>query len=78
MTGKDAIEEYGLITLIFSFLQTWSTIKPNKDSYKRKLFNKHIVTVKSYITTPEYQRKALIALHFFSASLKSSESQRSE
>ena len=69
MKGKNAIEQHGLITLIFSLLRSWHQIKAEKGTYKQAILNKHIVTVKKYVTGREEQRKVLIGMQLFFCSL---------
>ena len=74
MKDKNAIEQHGLITLIFSLLQTWHQTNAEKGTHKQAIFDKHIVTVKKYVNGRDDQRKVLIAMQFCFNSLKIEES----
>jgi hypothetical protein len=65
MEGEDRMENQGLITLVFSYLRTWYKTKADKDKYKQLILDKHILTVKQYVTGTDSQRKVLIALQYF-------------
>ncbi|CAF4569336.1 unnamed protein product [Rotaria sp. Silwood1] len=70
MKDEDRMENHGLITLVFSYLQTWHQTKSNRGKHKQLILNKHILTVKQYITGRDCERKVLIALEFFFNKLK--------
>ncbi len=70
MTGEDTMENSGLITLIFSYLQTWHQIKKESGRYKQLVLTRHIQTLKEYITEKTDRRKVLIAMQFFFDKLK--------
>ena len=74
MKGENAMDKHGLIKLIFSYLRTWYQTKADRTKYKQLILTKHILTIKQYITEKDSQRKVLIALQFFSDSLKQPES----
>jgi hypothetical protein len=65
MEGEDRMENQGLITLVFSYLQTWYKTKTDREKYKQLILDKHILTVKQYVTGTDSQRKVLIALQYF-------------
>jgi len=65
MEGEDRMENQGLITLVFSYLRTWYKTKADQDKYKQLILDKHILTVKQYVTGTDSQRKVLIALQYF-------------
>lgn len=64
MEGEDRMENQGLITLVFSYVQTWYKTKTDRDKYKQLILDKHILTVKQYVTGTDSQRKVLIALQY--------------
>ena len=69
MTGDNSMDQNGLITLVFSYLQTWHQTK-SRAKHKELIFNKHIQTIHEYITGKDCQRKVLTAMEFFFHKLK--------
>jgi hypothetical protein len=65
MEGEDRMENQGLITLVFSYLHTWYKTKTDQGKHKQLILDKHILTVKQYVTGTDSQRKVLIALQYF-------------
>jgi hypothetical protein len=78
MKDEDTMENSGLITLIFSYLQTWHQTKAERGKHKQLILTRHILTVKEYIIEKDDRRKVLIALQFFFDKLKQKDSTESK
>ncbi|UJR16454.1 hypothetical protein I4U23_003356 [Adineta vaga] len=78
MKDENAMEQYGLITLVYSYLLTWHQSKSYEDQATELILNKHILTIKQYITGKECERKVLIAMQFFDYQLKYNDSSNLE
>ncbi|CAF1297306.1 unnamed protein product [Adineta steineri] len=72
LEGEDKMENQGLITLVFSYLQTWH--KTNRDKHKQLILDKHILTIKQYVNGKDSERKVLTALKYFFNTLKNKDS----
>ncbi len=70
MKGEKQMENFGLITLIFSYLQTWYQTKMNQSKLKQLILSRHILTVKYYMTGRDCEKKVLLALIYFFNDLK--------
>jgi len=73
MKDTDTMENYGLITLVYSYLQTWHQTKIKRGKHKQLILNKHILTVKQYVNGKDCERQVLTALEFFFNNLKHKE-----
>ncbi|CAF1480083.1 unnamed protein product [Adineta ricciae] len=74
MKNEDSMEQYGLITLVYSYLTTWHQTKAKREKHAELILKKHITTIKQYINGNECQRKVLIAMQFFDDFLKKKDS----
>ncbi|CAF1220215.1 unnamed protein product [Adineta steineri] len=72
LEGEDKMENQGLITLVFSYLQTWH--KTNRGKHKQLILDKHILTIKQYVNGKDSERKVLTALKYFFNTLKNKDS----
>lgn len=72
LEGEDKMENNGLVTFVYSYLQTWHRTKQERGRgrYKLLILNKHILTIQRYVDGKDSQRKVLIALEVFFNELK--------
>ncbi|CAF0987690.1 unnamed protein product [Adineta ricciae] len=78
MKNEDSMEQYGLITLVYSYLTTWHQTKAKHERYAELILKKHITTIKQYINGNQCQRKVLIAMQFFDDFLKKKDSSHAD
>ena len=68
------MEQYGLITLVYSYLTTWHQTKAKREKHAELILTRHIKTIKQYINGNECQRKVLIGMQFFDDFLRKKDS----